>query len=337
MCSSDLVGDRKRNVLIEHFTNNSSEKSSQATAMINAIDLSNDKDIVNIQYHTNFPGVDSFYVENPGDVSSRILFYGLSKTPYSFVDGGTNKLKFATISDYNLAFINQTDVTRRSLISPVFDIKLDSLIVSGGVLTIGGAITALEDTTISNLTLYLAVVEKTSNKYSTSNDTIYRNVFRKFIPDPAGISLGSKWIKGEAVPMQDQTWIIQKTLNSSDIEVVAFLQNNVTKEVYQAASMLKPKITVGIEKPGVLDNIDFALYPNPAKQQLTISFGEPLERSTDIFIYDFGGMIVKTFKAGSGETEYFIDDLGLKDGIYLIRVSSGGVNYGFKKLIITGS
>jgi hypothetical protein len=101
--------------------------------------------------------------------------------------------------------------------------------------------------------------------------------------------------------------------------------------------MLKPKITVGIEKPGILNNIDFALYPNPAKHQLTISFGDMLDKDTDIFIYDFGGNLVRTFRAGSGETEYTIDDLGLKDGIYLIRVSTNGVNYGFKKLIISGS
>ena len=338
-----FIGDRKRNVLIEHFTNNSSNKSSHATAMINAIDLANDKDIVNIQYHTNFPGIDSFYVENPGDVSARILFYGLTKAPYSFVDGGTKK-SYASIFDYTdevagvLVPIDPNEVIRRSLISPVFDIKLDSLIVSGGVLTIGGDITALEDTTLSNLTMYLAVIEKTNSKYiGAAGETLFRNVFRKFVPDAAGINLGSKWTKGVAVPLQDQTWIIQKTLNSSDIEVVAFIQNNVTKEVYQAASMLKPKITVGIEKPGVLNNIDFALYPNPAKHQLTIRFGETLDKNTDIFIYDYSGAIVRTYKAGSGETEFTIDDLGLKDGIYLIRISSKSGNFGFKKLIIAGS
>jgi hypothetical protein len=282
-------------------------------------------------------------VNNPGDASARILFYGLTKAPYTFVDGGTRN-DYASIFDYSsstggiIAAINSNEILRRSLISPLFDIKLDSLIVSGGVLTIGGEITALEDVNISNLTLYLAVIEKTNSKYSgAGGETLFRNVFRKFIPDAAGISLTKTWTIGTPVPIQDQAWIIQKTLNSSDIEVVAFIQNSVTKEVYQAASMLKPKITVGIEKPGILNNIDFALYPNPAKSQLTIRFGDMLNSQTDIFIYDFGGTIVRSYKAGSGETEFIIDDLGLKDGIYLIRVSSEGVNFGFRKLIISGS
>ncbi len=339
-----FIGERKRNVLLEHFANTSSLKSSEATAMINAIDLLKDKDIVNIQYHTNFPGVDSFYVNNPADASARILYYGLTKAPYSFVDGGTKK-ENSVIFDYSstefdnsLTPIDVNEIIRRSLISPVFDIRLDSLNVSGGVLTISGNIVALDDTTLSNLTLYLAVIEKSNSKYTgAAGETIFRNVFRKFVPDAAGITLGKTWTKGVAVPIQDQSWIISKTLNSSDIEVVAFIQNSVTKEVYQAASMLKPKITVGIEKTGIMDNIDYMLYPNPAKHQLTIRFGEVLEDDTDIFIYDFGGTIVRTYKTGSGETEFVIDDLGLKDGIYLIRVSSGGINYGFRKLIISGS
>jgi hypothetical protein len=59
-----------------------------------------------------------------------------------------------------------------------------------------------------------------------------------------------------------------------------------------------------------------------------------LDADTDIYIYDFSGAIVRTYKAGSGVTEFTIDDLGLKEGIYLIKISSGGVNFGFKKLII---
>ncbi len=339
-----FIGERKRNVLLEHFANTSSTTSSEATAMINEVDIAIDKDVVNIQYHTNFPGIDSFYVENPADASARILFYGLTKAPYSFVDGGTRDF-YSSIFDYSsrefdekLKPIDKNEIIRRGLISPVFDIRLDSLNVSGGVLTISGNIVAFDDTTLSNLTLYLAVIEKSNSKHAgAGGETLFRNVFRKLIPDAAGINLGKTWTKGTPVPIQDQTWIISKTLNSSDIEVVAFIQNSVTKEVYQAASMLKPKIIVGIEKTGIMDNIDYMLYPNPAKHQLTIRFGEVLEDDTDIFIYDFGGTIVRAYKTGSGETEFVIDDLGLKDGIYLIRVSSGGVNYGFRKLIISGS
>jgi hypothetical protein len=339
-----FIGEKTRSVLLEHFANSSSGKSSEATAMIDKITRDYDADIINVQYHTNFPGIDSFYLENPGDVSARILFYGLTKTPYSFVDGGTNDayaniLPYSsTNADGSLVQIDPNDVTRRSLISPAFNINLDNTNVSGGVLTVGGHISALQDLDMSNLTLYIAVVEKLNTNYrGAAGETEFHNVFRKFIPDAGGINLKKTWTKGEMLPITEQSWVIKETLNNSDIEVLAFIQNSVTKEMYQAASVLKPDIIVGMEKPRNMPQLDFALYPNPAKHQLTIKFREMLKSVTDIFIYDYSGAVVRTYKAGSGETEFTIDDLGLKDGIYLIRISSGGVYVGYKKLVIAGS
>ena len=340
-----FIGERTRNVLLEHFANASYLASSEATTMINDITADNDIDIINVQYHTNFPGIDSLYLENPADVSARISFYGLTKAPYSFVDGGTNKA-YANIFPYSskeddgsLVRINPNDVTRRSLISPAFEINIEPTNVSDGILTVSGQLTALQDLDVSNLTLYIAVVEKRVDSVYTgaAGEKSFLNVFRKFIPDAGGINLKKTWTKGETIAVEEESWVIQGVLDNSDIEVVAFIQNSVTKEMYQASSVLKPDIVVGIEKPLATGQVDFALYPNPAKHQLTIRFGEILESDTDIFIYDFNGAIVRTFKTGSGETEFIIDDLGLRDGIYLIRISSGGLNFGFKKLIIAGS
>ena len=337
------IEERTRNVLLEHFANTSSLTSSEATAMIDEISHTYDADIVNIQYHTNFPGIDSFYLDNPGDASARILFYGLTKAPYSFVDGGTNK-SYANIFDYSsiesdlsLTKIDPNDVTRRSLITPAFNINLDPTNVSGGILTVGGKISAMQDIDLTNLKLYFAVIEKLdTTRKGADSETRFYNIFRKFIPDAGGINLKKTWTKGEVFTIPDETWVIEETLNSADIEVVAFIQNSVTKEMYQASSVLEPDIIVGIEKPHTGGQLDFALYPNPAESRLTIRFGEMLESVTDIYIYDYSGAIVRTYKAGSGQTEFTIDDLGLKDGIYLIKISSESANFGFKKLIIAG-
>jgi hypothetical protein len=339
-----FIGERTRNILLEHFANNSYLKSSEATAMINDIVLDYPDDIINIQYHTNFPGIDSFYLDNPGDASARILFYGLTKAPYSFIDGGTRE-NYAGIFDFaneeldgSLTKISASDVTRRGLIIPVFDIEMNQPVISGGVLTVSGQITALDDIALNNLTMYIAVVEKLNTNYTgAAGETEFYNVFRKFIPDAGGINLKGTWTKGEVATITDKTWVIEKTLNSADIEVVIFIQNNVTKEVYQAVSEIKPDISVGIENSGLLRDIEYALYPNPARSQLTISFGETLDSETYVYIYDFKGTVVQSYRVEAGETELRIDDLGLPDGIYLIKVTSGKFNTGFKKLIITGS
>ncbi len=330
------IGERSRKVLLEHFTNTSSIPGKDATALVNTIVSRKAGDVINIQYHTNFPGTDPFYNENPGDASARILFYGLTKVPYSFIDGGNIDSLYAKIYDYKLASLDSNDVTRRSLINPKFDISLTST-VTGGILTVSGKLTTLEPLNTENLTLYLAVTEKKNTNHTAANgETTFYNVFRKLIPDAGGISLNKNWLKGESFVLSEKTWVIEKTLNLADIEVVAFVQNSITKEVYQTASQVSTNIVVGIENLKNANAESFALYPNPAVNRLTITFEEPLVRDADISIYDIQGTVIKTYKAGSGITEYSIENVGLKGGIYLIRVSKDGVNLGFKKLIVSG-
>jgi hypothetical protein len=328
------IGERTRHVLLEHFANTSYLRSSEATAMVNTIANNNREDVINIQYHTNFPGSDPFYDNNPGDASARVLFYGLIKAPYSFIDGGSRK-DFANIFDYTIADIDSNDVIRRSLINPLFDISLNST-VSGGLLSISGQITALENINSDNLNIFLAVTEKENNEHTGANgETMFYNIFRKFIPDAGGISLKKTWTPGETYTLTERTWPIDKSLNSADIEVIAFIQNSVTKELFQAASEIKQNLVVGIGDLFQGKVAEFALFPNPATDKLTIAFSKPLARETDIRIYDMRGIVISSYKAGSGLSEYRIDDAGLPGGIYLVRVSSAGIDLGFRKLIIS--
>lgn len=330
------IGERSRNVLLEHFVNNSSLKSSEATRMVNTIVQGNPDDIINIQYHTNFPGADPYFDDNPGDGNARVLYYGLIKVPYSFIDGGSRK-DYANLYDYYLADINSSDVNRRSMINPLFNINIISDI-SGGVLNVGGRISALMDiSNAENMSLYIAVTEKVNNDHTgAAGETVFYNVFRKFLPDAGGISLKKVWTKGESFDIPEKAWIIEKIANTADIEVIVFVQNNITKEVYQAASVLKQDITVGIEDIPGADGKDFSLYPNPAVNRLTITFKDPPEQDAEIRIYDSRGVPVSVYKIESGAYHLEIQNTGLKSGIYLVRVFVGNRAYGYKKLVITG-
>jgi hypothetical protein len=161
------------------------------------------------------------------------------------------------------------------------------------------------------------------------------NVFRKFIPDAGGIILKKTWTKDEVYTLDDKTWLIENITNSADIEVVAFVQNTVTKELYQAASEVQNDIVVGIENLLHGNALGFALYPNPAVNKVTIAFEEPLKTDADISIYDLQGVVIRSYKVGSGSSEFTIDDVSLRGGIYLVRVSAGGITFGFRKLIIS--
>lgn len=332
------IGSRTRGVLLEHFTNNSSTSSSTATALISDLSNRETEDIINIQYHTNFPGSDPYYEDNPGDAGARFLFYGLSRAPYAFIDGGTRK-DYSNIFDFFSADLDsndlRNDLIKRSLMAPSFSVTLNSA-VSGGILSITGQIKALQKIDSANVTLYLAVTErKNSDHTGALGETEFYNVFRKFIPDAGGISLNKTWIKDETYTLTEKSWIIEKIPNSSDIEVIAFLQNNITKEVYQAVSNVENDIVVGIDNLFINNGKGFSIYPNPSGNHLTVVFEKIIEKEADIRIYDFSGALIRTYKAGSGQTEFTINNLGLANGIYLLRVSSGGLDWGYKKLIVS--
>jgi hypothetical protein len=327
------IGPRSRKVLLEHFTNLTNSASSNSNTIITGLAKRMKTDVINIQYHTNFPGTDPFYNDNPADASARFLFYGLSKAPYSMVDGG-NHLNFANIYDYVNTPFDSLDLIRRSMVSPTFAIDLTS-IVSGNIVTVSGQIRALGPLTSENVTLYLVVTEKQNrkNKGVLPGDTVYFNVFRKFIPDAAGIGLKKSWVKDETYTLSEKSWVIEKISNAGEIEVIAFIQNNSSKEVYQSQSIVK-NIVVGTDNRDLNGTDGFSVYPNPASNRLTIEFGSTLKSVTDIVIYDYKGTVVKTCRTGFGQEEYTIDNLSLPNGIYLVRVTSGGVDWGYKKLII---
>jgi hypothetical protein len=279
--------------------------------------------------------VDPYYNDNPGDAGSRLLFYGLSRAPYTFIDGGADKKNYATLFDWVIASLDSNDVNRRSLINPYFNISLHGS-VAAGVLSVSGRFNALRAVDESNITLYLAVTQKRSTGAPGGmGETQYYNVFRKFIPDAGGIAMKRVWALNETDTLTEKSWVITNIPSSSNIEVIAFLQNNITKQVYQAESVMCNNISVGISDLFAGNSDGFALYPNPASSKLTIVFENPLKSDTDIKIFDYSGTLVRTYKTGTGGSDYTIEDLGLKSGLYLVRISSGDVNYGFKKLIVS--
>jgi hypothetical protein len=330
------IGPRSRKALLEHFTNITSKTAGTATAQVDTMYRYNSEDVIYIQYHTNFPGSDPYYNDNQGDAGGRMLYYGLSRVPYSFIDGGSDHSNYASLYDHNILKWDPAQVMRRSLIETDFEIALTADVMEG-VLSVGGQIQALDNITAENLTLYLAVTENENDEHIGANgQTRFWNVFRKMIPDAGGIDLKKSWTKNETFDIGEHAWMIENIRDNSRIEVIAFLQNNVTRTVYQAASVRDIDIGVGINDVSVEEGIKFSIYPNPAVNKLTMDFGEPIQADADIRIYDLQGTVVSSFKAGAGTDILTRDELGLKEGIYLIRVTGKGITGASRKLVVKG-
>ncbi|HEX2920076.1 MAG TPA: T9SS type A sorting domain-containing protein [Bacteroidales bacterium] len=323
------IGERGRKILVEHFTNSSDYDSKAADELINIISENKKQDLINIQYHTNFPGADPFYARNPGDVSARIFFYGLINTPYTFIDGGT-KINFASIFDNDIAKIDSNEMTRRTLVPSPFRMTLETTL-SGDLLNIRGKIIPTQEIKDKKLALFIAITEK----QNSIGDTRYVNIFRKFLPDAGGMILQNLMVKGDTIEFPEQSWMIKDVSSESDLEVIAFIQDVNTREIYQAVSSVESEIVVGTDDIRNDNFRSFSVYPNPASDNLTVRFDEELKTNTLIRIFNLNGELIRTYNTGSGISSYPIDDIGLKGGFYIMRVKSGKRDMGFLKFVIT--
>ncbi len=329
------ISTRSRNVLLEHFTNYNSTDNKNASELLKEIVDNTGSDVINVQYHANIPADDDFYYDNEADVSARMLFYGLSGTPYSFVDGGINT-NYAF--EYNYVLNNRADsvdLYKRSMINPCFDMDISSQ-VAEGILTVSCDITALEDVDAQNLTLYILVIEKETYYNAPNGETVFYNVFKKMLPDAGGTDLKKTWVEGESESFDGFSWLIENIYDTGDIEIIAFLQNNASKEVYQSVSTYQVDVATAVYDPLNEDlSYAFSVYPNPASDYLHIDFREELESRAVLSIYNYAGNKVLSRKLPAGLSELRIDDLHLPEGIYIVRLLRDGRSVAYKKLIIT--
>ena len=329
------IGTRSRNVLLEHFTNNSSVAVIEANNIVHTVSSALSKDVININYHSNFPGFDNLYNDIPSDMSARVLFYGLTKVPYSFVDGGTGN-QFAGLFDYIVADLDSNELNKRSLISPQFMIEINP-VISGGMLVVKPRITALENLYEENLTLYVSVTAREILTLTGANgETVFRNTLRKMLPDAGGINLVKTWNKNQVWEAPDLTWKVTNIYDARDIEIIAFIQNNISRKIYQARASGINDISVGAENL-YGSEAPFTIYPNPAANRIVISFGEPLAIAATIEILDHRGALLRKYRAEPGQSVLDVNDHGLSDGLYVVRMRSGSLVHGIRKLVVSGN
>jgi len=159
------------------------------------------KDIIDIQYHTEYPAQDRMYADNPIPANARGLYYGISKVPYAMINGGIDDpiLELGGKYDFSTSTPDSTGIMMRSLLNPDFSINLDifELLPS---LQLKVRIEALKDIPKKELTLFTVVLERKIEDmaYAGSNGVQeFENIARKMLPDAGGITFNQIWEKGD--------------------------------------------------------------------------------------------------------------------------------------------
>lgn len=299
-------------VLIEQFTNASCGSCANYTPQVVQYADENSDKVQLITYHGPYPGRDSMYTENSEDIDIRMSYYELFSVPSSIIDG--NHFKGSSFS--LLQNINETIPLRFSDETDYFidfeNVSLVGKYVSGNINVIKS-----DEIENSNTTLYIALVEKIIFKsdYASSpgsnSETKYSYVVRKMLSNPYG----------EFIEFDENSFDLffdYNTNNFKDLNkmrVVAFIQDNDTKEIYQSNYIdVSPTLSINYN-----NNSKIQVFPNPVNEILKISIDQSFSE-VHLNIYDVQGKIIEKLNIEGKKGVYEHNVSKLEKGMYFIQM-----------------
>ncbi|HVD99385.1 MAG TPA: hypothetical protein VNB90_14345 [Cytophagaceae bacterium] len=329
------IGNRFKTVLMEHFTNSLCPSCITANDVVNKIQDSIPGDVISVHYHTSFSGstssagADLMNQKNPSDPSSRVLYYGVTSVPRTEIDG---VVAYDTY-DGSANAINYPAINNKALENAKFSLDLSTK-KTGLTLDVKSQLVAKAIVT-DDVVLNIAVLEKyISGTNAQGNQSGYKWVLKKMLPDAAGNYITKTWAVGDT-SKNVQTWnfSIGDFYDTSQIAVVAFVQNYLTREVYQASIVTgsgntgTPVVT-SIDVQDIAENL--LVYPVPADNEINVLFSSELIDETPYVLHDDIGRVVDqgiveqgvrmlTFNCKKYAAGMYYLSMTKKDGSKLIR------------------
>lgn len=173
--------------------------------------------------------------------------------------------------------------------------------------------------------VFAAVTEKTTTGNRGSNGETQFHWVAMDMPT----SGNGKSVEFEAGEQQTFTYTVDLSSTHmeeiTDLEVVCFVQDRLSRKIFQSASAEVTAQHVANEGNNA---IRISMYPNPAKKQVTLRGME----NADITIYDLTGRTVYTVKGAEGSLDINLDPFTA--GTYMVRIDQNGQTC-YKKLMVT--
>ena len=232
----------QRLVLVEEFTQASCPPCASQNPAFDDLLLSNTDKVVTLKYHTSWPGVDEMNAQQPTDVQSRVTYYNITGVPMGAVNGFVWPDYDGYTSSYD-QYLGAPYQFTQGLIDSMYGIStpfnlsssyalsqdLDSVYVTVTVTAVGSY--------SGSLIGQVAVIEKVVSFDSppgSNGETQFDAVMKKMLPSASGTTLSSSWNAGDTYTYT-VGWKLSNIYNMNELAVVAFIQNNTSKEVMQSA------------------------------------------------------------------------------------------------------
>ncbi len=344
------IGERTKQVVVEKFSSTTNSLSNtvddQITASLASYRLNNN-DLIPVAYHTEFQGnqdnEDPFNLLNKADAGARVLFYGITDVPTSILSGNVTEETYRAANstgkpytDLQLSNSALQDPLANITIEQVssgatdltFNVKLNRVLSPSGLLPSNG-----------EHRLYVVVVEDSLEYQVGATLRTYHNVMRKILPNGNGeVISGFATLDPNTVLTFPYNWEINgKVVRDPDhLKVVAFIQSNDTKLIYQAAELPingKQATETGVSLPGELA-FSYGLYPNPANTEVNVLFDNQLNNNFEWKLIDQAGAIISNGRVQKGVGSVTLDTRNVPSGMYFVMISNENARFEPKKLLI---
>lgn len=164
----------------------------------------------------------------------------------------------------------------------------------------------LEGINTENLATFVVLTETDLESPGSENQNfVARNVWPDAMGAPIDFSTQTIQTVNTVITLEDD-YVFE------NCEVIVFLQNMDTKEIYQATSLMMTDL-VGIDKK--METSIVSIYPNPAIDRVNIKAGSKIER---IEIFNHLGQLA--YQSSTSSNILNIDISGMKPGIYFFKL-----------------
>ncbi|MCC6754700.1 MAG: Omp28-related outer membrane protein [Saprospiraceae bacterium] len=305
--SISLHAQSKRYIFMEHFTNTRCGICAATNPGYYQL-LSNYKGHYHhLSIHPAIPYSSCLlYQANKDDQDLRTSYYSIIGTPTIVFNGTTKK----SASSVNAAFLD-AELKRES------PIQLKVTENGGSPRSATIVISTYGAKPSGKHRLYVALAERVLDYASPNGEKTHHDVFRDFMSAPTGDPIVLADQGGDV--MQAYSMDLQPSWNPDQIYVLAWVQDEVTREVLNSGTKLD--LASSLES---VPSLTFAINPNPVGDKLMIQFPSRLPEKARLVVTNLLGRVLHTSSLKNNPAGILELDVQRFDrGIYFARIESG--------------
>lgn len=216
-------------VLLEDFANVSCDPCVVSNLIIESLHNIFENRLVVVKYSANFPSPnDPFYLSAKEENDDKMKFYNILFAPTVIIDG----IRRPVSTDENSI---KTEIENRFNVQPAFKLLIKDSTSTDNYFVKTESTLLNKNINLTDCRQFVLVIEREivfSSPPGSNGETTFYNVMREILPNSSGEEL--IFSEGESTIKIELSTKIKNEWNMDNISAVIFVQDIVSKEVYQS-------------------------------------------------------------------------------------------------------